>query len=154
MKQTKQSVTKQIVIVDIDGTVAKVGARARFAEQNPPDWTRFYQDPFDDEPIKTTCEFVSKMRGVYDIFFCTSRRECVRRETQIWLQKYIGLTPQDYTLIMRPEGDTRPDYLQKIDCFVAETTAEDRERVAFVLDDSPTVSFHWRKLGYRTFLVS
>lgn len=47
-----------------------------------------------------------------------------------------------------------PDYIQKIDCFKAETTAEERERVAFVIDDSPTVMFHWRRLGYRTLLIS
>lgn len=145
---------KPIVVIDIDGTISTVGHRARFLELNPIPWDRFYADAFDDEPIAPMCNFLLLMKGKYDIFFCTSRAERSRKKTQMWLEARLGFTPQDYTLIMRSNSDTRPDYIQKIEDFKAETTAEERERVAFVIDDSPTVMFHWRRLGYRTLLIS
>lgn len=155
MTTTNHNTKKPIVIIDIDGTIAKVPAhRARLAEQTPPDWVAFYDDSFDDEAIMPTCDFVRRLTAFYEIMFCTSRKECARRKTQLWLERKLGFTPEDYTLIMRPDSDTRPDYIQKIECFKAETTSEERERVAFVVDDSPTVMLHWRKLGYRTFLFS
>lgn len=154
MKKNLANTPKPIAVIDIDGTISTVGPRARFLEQQPIDWERFYNDAFDDEPIAPMCQFLLLMRPHYEIFFCTSRAERSRRKTQCWLESRLGLTPQDYTLIMRPDNDFRPDYIQKIDCFKAETTAEERERVAFVIDDSPTVMYHWRRLGYRTLLIS
>lgn len=154
MKKNLANTQKPIAVIDIDGTISTVGPRARFLEQVPIDWEAFYADAFDDEPIVPMCNMLQMMKGNYEIIFCTSRAERSRRKTQCWLEARLGFTPQDYTLIMRPDRDIRPDYVQKIECFKAETTPEERERVAFVIDDSPTVMFHWRRLGYRTLLIS
>lgn len=148
-------VQKPIVVIDIDGTIAEVGARGRYFEQNPINWDAFYQESFDDKPIRNVCEFVMLMRDKYDIFFCTARRESVRKKTQEWLKKNLDFQPTDYTLIMRSNVDDRPDYVQKIDSFVAETTDEERQRVRFVVDDSTTVAMMWKiKLGYRVFKLT
>lgn len=143
---------KPIAVIDIDGTIAEVGARGKFFEQNPIDWEAFYLDNFDDKPIVNVCDFVKRMRNEYEIIFCTARRECVRQKTQLWLRKHLGFEPGDYTLIMRSNDDARPDYIQKIENFIEETTSEERERVGFVIDDSLTVATFWRtKFGYRVF---
>jgi hypothetical protein len=42
---------KFIVIVDIDGTISKVGDRIKYLKQDPKDWESFYKDCFEDEPI-------------------------------------------------------------------------------------------------------
>ena len=42
---------KRTVIVDIDGTISKVGDRLKFLKQTPKDWDSFYNDCFEDEPI-------------------------------------------------------------------------------------------------------
>lgn len=146
---------KPIAVVDIDGTIAEVGARGRYFEQNPIDWDAFYQDSFDDKPIRNVCEFVRLMRKEYDIFFCTARRESVRDKTQMWLRKHLGFEPSDYTLIMRSNDDVRPDYVQKIENFTAETTEEERARVGFVIDDSTTMAVMWKiNFGYRVFKLT
>ena len=31
------------VVVDIDGTLSKVGERLKYLQQDPPDWDRFYR---------------------------------------------------------------------------------------------------------------
>lgn len=148
--------TRPIAIVDIDGTVAKVPTRRLRILSNPPvDWTAFYNDDFDDEPLSAGINLVWAIRDKMELFFCTSRRECVRQKTQLWIQKHLGLSPQEYTLIMRANDDLRPDYVQKIENFKAETTPEEKERVAFVVDDSNTCCWMWRqKCNYKTLQVS
>lgn len=151
MKTTNE---KPIAVIDIDGTIAKVGARAKLLCCTPVDWERFYSDSFDDEPIRNVCEMVTLLRPNCEIVFCTSRAERVRQKTQEWLKKHLGMEPCDYTLIMRPNDDVRPDYVQKIDCFCANTTEEERKRVRFVIEDSIAVAWHWRQLGYTCYQVS
>jgi hypothetical protein len=63
------------------------------------------------------------------------------------------LSPKDYTLIMRPNSDNRPDVVSKIDSFTQETTEYERSHVAFVLEDSLAMAHRWRELGYRCFHV-
>lgn len=151
--KTKES-NRPIAIIDIDGTIAKVGNRGQYLEQCPIDWSAFYKDSFDDEPIRNVCYFVKLLQKECDIFFCTSRREVVRDKTQQWLKNHLGMEPSDYELIMRQAGDDRPDYISKIDNFIIHTTQEERSRVKFVLEDSMTVAWHWRQQGFTTYQVS
>jgi len=142
------------MVVDIDGTLAEVGfRRRRLLETRPVDWEAFYGDPFDDLPRGNVCAFVKHVARQFEVIFCTSRRECVREKTQQWLLRHLGFAPGDYTLIMREHGDTRPDYIQKLDQFFKETTAEERERVLFVLEDDLTVALRWRLRGFTCFEV-
>lgn len=150
----KQNNTKPIAVVDIDGTIAKVGPRAKLLNSTPVDWELFYNDSFDDEPIANVCYFVKMLQEECEIIFCTSRQERVRQKTQEWLKNHLGMEPSDYELIMRPNSDARPDYIQKIDCFCKETTDDERARVKFVIEDSMTVAYHWRQLGYTCYQVS
>lgn len=139
---------KNIVVVDIDGTLSVVGERRKYIEQEPKDWRRFYADKFDDEPIPEVCGLVRELSRTYSIIFCTSRSECVRQQTQLWLQRHLAMSPRDYTLIMRASSDERPDVESKIDSFVAETTAVERNATSFVLEDSPAMAEAWKAAGY------
>ena len=138
----------RIAVIDIDGTLCIVGERRKFIEQFPQDWERFYADSFDDLPIPAVCDLVRELAKTYNIFFCTSRRESVRQKTQLWLKRHLGMTPQDYTLIMRSNTDRRPDVLSKIDTFTQTTTEAERADVAFVIEDSPAMAVMWRQFGY------
>lgn len=144
---------KNIIVVDIDGTLSVVGDRRKYIEREPKDWGRFYADSFDDIPISETCDLVRELKKSYAVIFCTSRSECVRQQTQLWLHRYLGMSPQDYTLIMRAATDERPDVVSKIDAFVAETTPEERDRVSFVLEDSEAMAEAWERSGYTCFRV-
>ena len=152
MKRTKKNL-RPIAVIDIDGTIAKVGERGKLLHCTPVDWERFYNDSFDDEPIIDVCNMVIHLSRRCEIFFCTSRSERVRQKTQLWLLKTLGMTPKDYTLIMRPDKDERPDYVQKIDTFCTETTEEERKRVECIIEDSIAVAWHWRQLGYTCYNV-
>lgn len=145
---------KNIAVIDIDGTLCIVGERRKYIEQFPHDWEAFYADSFDDQPIPAVCDLVRRLGGAYEIMFCTSRRESVRQKTQLWLHRHLGMTPQDYTLIMRRTNDRRPDVFSKIETFTNETTEEERTRVAFVVEDSPAMAVMWRQFGYQCFQFS
>lgn len=140
---------RQIIVVDIDGTLALVGPRQKLLERTPVDWNTFYKDAFDDEPIPEVCRMVRELAKSYEVIFCTSRRETVREATQLWLKRYLGMEPFAYTLIMRSNEDSRPENVSKIDTFNQKTTIDERMSVAFVLEDSPAVVNSWCQAGYR-----
>lgn len=142
------------MVVDIDGTLAEVGLRRRrLLEHFPVDWDAFYRDDFDDLPKRDICSFVQFNARNLELFFCTSRRECVRDKTQKWLLRNLGMQPRDYTLIMRENGDDRPEYIQKLDQFFKETTEEERRRVLFVVEDDKSVACMWHRQGFTCFIV-
>lgn len=152
--EVKNKPMKKIAVIDIDGTLSVVGNRRRYIESEPKDWDRFYADSFDDTPIDDMCDFVRWLAKSYEIIFCTSRRESVRDKTQVWLQRYLFLSPPEYTLIMRSNADKRPDVISKIDSFTKETTEAERANVAFVIEDSAAMAAMWRGFGYRCFHAS
>lgn len=142
------------MVVDIDGTLAEVGLRRRrLLEQLPVDWEAFYRDDFDDLPRRNVCSFVQFNARTMELFLCTSRRESVRDKTQRWLLRNLGMQPRDYTLIMRANGDDRPEHIQKLDQFFRETTEEERRRVLFVVEDNKAVARMWRRRGFTCFIV-
>ena len=53
---------KNIVVVDIDGTIAKMGDRLKYLMQEPKDYDSFYQDEFDDEPIMDIVRLVVNLQ--------------------------------------------------------------------------------------------
>ena len=64
--------TKDTVIVDIDGTISKVGERLKYLKQDPPDWDSFYADCFEDEPVPEIIKMVDDLYEEYNrIVFCT-----------------------------------------------------------------------------------
>lgn len=145
--------SKNIVVVDIDGTIAKVGDRLKYLQQEKKDWDAFYEHCDEDEPIEDMCHLVSDLSCLcyYDIVFCTGRRESVRGKTSKWLLENIGVYKKD-TLLMRKDGDWRhdievkPELLQK-----AGITPDD---VYFILEDRDSMVAKWRELGYRCLQVN
>ena len=66
---------RDIVIVDIDGTIAKVGDRLKYLQQEPKDWDSFYEHCDEDEPIEDIIRVVKDLYFCgYNIVFCTGRR--------------------------------------------------------------------------------
>lgn len=144
--------SKNIVVVDIDGTIAKVGDRLKYLQQEKKDWDAFYEHCDEDEPIKDIIELIELMQiHEYNIVFCTGRRESVRKKTEYWLFKNIWCL-REYKLLMRKDGDWRhdtevkPELLQK-----AGITPDD---VYFILEDRDSIVAKWRELGYRCLQVA
>lgn len=144
--------SKNIIVVDIDGTIAKVGDRLKYLQQEKKDWDAFYEHCDEDEPIKDIIELIELMQiHEYNIVFCTGRRESVRKKTEYWLFKNIWCL-REYKLLMRKDGDWRhdtevkPELLQK-----AGITPDD---VYFILEDRDSMVAKWRELGYRCLQVA
>lgn len=146
--------SKQIVIVDIDGTIAKVGDRIKYLQQSPKDWDAFYADSFQDEPIDKMVELVRTLAswGNYRIVFCTGRRESCRRSTDNWLVKHLGVRVLGSELLMRPDKDHRHDTIVKPELLKQEGI--DSQDVAFILEDRNVMVQKWRELGFTCLQVA
>lgn len=141
---------KNIVIVDIDGTISKVGDRLKYLQQTPTDWDSFYGACFEDEPINEVIELVKHLGKKYQILYCTGRRESVRKITTDWIDRFVGA--KYMMILMRPDGDKRhdtevkPEMLNKFGIGLDE--------IAFVLEDRNSMVTKWRKLGIKCLQVA
>lgn len=142
------------IIVDIDGTIAKIGDRLKYLQQENKDWDSFYEHCDEDTPIEDIITLVEDLwfNGGYDIVFCTGRRESVRHKTINWIDKYFPVSNMEYDLLMRKDNDWRhdtevkPELLQK-----ANITTED---VFIILEDRTSMVNKWRELGFTCLQVA
>ncbi|WP_246247785.1 AAA family ATPase [Micromonospora maritima] len=129
-----------IVMVDIDGTVALRGDRSPF------DMTRVSEDL----PNPGVIAAVRAMYAAgFPIVFCSGRDETARADTTAWLTKHVGVP--SLGLYMRAKGDGRTDAEVKREIFDREI--RDRCTVVGVFDDREQVVRMWRSLGLTVFQV-
>lgn len=141
---------KNIVVVDIDGTIAKVGDRLKYLQQAKKDWDSFYEHCDEDEPITDIIDVVQALYwDDYKIVFCTGRRESVRFKTVVWIQKNCF---SKFDLLMRPDGDHRHDTEVKPE-LLANAGVSPKE-VLCILEDRDSMVAKWRELGYRCLQVA
>lgn len=144
--------SKNIIVVDIDGTIAKVGDRLKYLQQEKKDWDAFYEHCDEDEPIDEMCQLVADLFVLgRDIVFCTGRRESVREKTRNWLTQNV-ISTYDDELLMRKDKDWRHDTEVKPELLAkASITPDD---VYFILEDRDSMVAKWRELGYRCLQVA
>jgi predicted kinase len=131
----------EIVLVDIDGTVALMGARS------PYDMTRVGEDT----PNPAVIAAVRAMHAAgYGVIFCSGRDDSCRAETEAWLSLYVDVPY--LALHMRELGDSRKDSIVKKEIF--EREIRDRYQVVGVFDDRMQVVRMWRELGLTVFQVA
>jgi len=143
---------KNIIIVDIDGTISKVGDRIKYLLDTPKDWDSFYRHAFQDEPIQEIIDLVHtlSLRG-YKIVFCTGRKEAIRDRTEKWIKKYF---PPNFTyqvLLMRANKDHRPDSEAKPELVASSGIM--LQEIDFVLEDRNSMVKKWRSLGVKCLQV-
>jgi hypothetical protein len=145
---------KNIVVVDIDGTLSRPGERLKYIKQEPKDWDAFYNDCFDDEPVGNIISLVHCIAQRYAIVFCTGRRSSVRDKTVAWLEKHLSISflIPEYSLLMRPANDTRHDTDVKPE--LLEVAGYSPDKVAFILEDRSSMCKKWRELGYTCLQVA
>lgn len=124
-----------VVLVDIDGTVAKMNGRG------PHD----YDKVSTDLPNYDVVSLVQALR--YDsglpIVFMSGRTDSCRADTEEWLYENVKVGFVD--LFMRKSGDYRKDDVIKLELFNQHIRG--KYNVAYVLDDRNRVVEMWRKLG-------
>lgn len=134
------------VIFDIDGTVANNEHRQYFLEQTPKDWDGFFEAMDKDEPVDSIVDLVLTLGFLgAKIVFCTGRPEKYRNTTFSWLRKYMGEVGLNATLLMRPDGDFRPDHEVKKE--MLDKLRADGHKIWFVVDDRNSVVDMWRSNG-------
>jgi len=135
---------KKYIVVDIDGTISEVGERLKYLNQDPPDWDKFYNDCFDDEPILNIINLVEILSDFYEIIFCTGRRESVRTLTTEWLEDNLNIE-FPVSLLMRRNNDKRHDIKTKPELLSA--YGIELSDIEFVLEDRNSMVNRWRELG-------
>ena len=143
-----EEMNKKYVVVDIDGTIAKVGDRLKYLKQKPKDWDKFYDACDEDEPIKDVIHLVLMLSKYYHIVFCTGRRESVWEKTVNWLSEHVyGMDMGYYNdkLLMRKEGDKRHDTVIKPE--LLEEADIELKDIAYVIEDRNSMVAKWRELG-------
>ncbi len=138
---------RDLVLVDMDGTLADVTHRLHYIKSAKKDWKRFFQCMHEDPPNQVVMEWVRNLAPEYRVVIVTGRPDLYRQQTIDWLARHDVCYD---AILMRREGDHRPDYVVKKEVL----GSVDRERVAFVIDDRPNVCDMWRECGLRTIQVS
>jgi FMN phosphatase YigB (HAD superfamily) len=161
--------TKNVVICDLDGTLADVNHRLHYIKNDDGtlkpyaerDWNSFNAACVDDKPNEDVIEILRSLAfGARPIYFLSGRNDVVRTETVEWLQKHVyeDLYPATYVpkrcdqrLLMRKADDRRPDTEVKLE-MVRELglTPDD---VLCILDDRQCVVDMWRENGFRCLQV-
>lgn len=136
------------IIVDVDGTVAKMVNRGPF------EWDKVGEDEPREEVIAAVNGFRTSWHLLTgkdpDTFYFSGRDSVCYPDTLDWLIKWVVSDDLLY-LHMRPYGDSRPDYIVKRELW--EQHIKDKYRVVAVFDDRPSVLRLWRELGFTTFDV-
>jgi len=122
------------VIVDVDGTLALIGDRHRYAS------TGFGSDR--PNPVVVAVARALSAAGKA-IIVVSGRPEIARAETVAWLDCHLGVP--FVGPLMRGNGDNRPDQVVKKEMF--EGAIAPNYQVLCVLDDRDRTVEMWRGLG-------
>lgn len=98
---------KDVVIFDLDGTLALVEHRSRFIAGKKKDWRGYFAACVDDPPNTPIIQICRALHDTdHEIWIVSGRSSEVRTETEAWLQAQA--VPHHH-LVMRRMGDRRPD---------------------------------------------
>lgn len=145
---------KNIVIFDLDGTLALIDHRRHLVEGKEKDWKAFYAACVDDEPNHPViAAFQSHRAAGHHCMVVSGRSDEVRAETEAWLFEHVyqgeGIA---FAPIMRSEGDFTPDDQLKRSWLNDGTIPRDRVLCAY--DDRDKVVAMWRTEGIPCFQVA
>lgn len=131
----------EIVIFDIDGTLADVSERIHHVKKRPKNWPAFFQGMAQDKAIQSMVRLCNILyaSGMH-VTLCSGRNEEHRAQTVEWLAKQ-GVNYHD--LILRKDNDRRPDSVVKREMLAL----IDKGKILFVVEDRSHVVEMWRSEG-------
>jgi phosphoglycolate phosphatase-like HAD superfamily hydrolase len=134
-------VIEEIVIFDIDGTLADVSERIHHVKKKPKNWNAFFQGMAQDKAIHSMVRLCNVLyESGIKILLCSGRSEEHRPQTIQWLAQQ-GVNYHE--LMLRPDGDKRTDTIVKREMLAG----IDRSKVLFVVEDRSRVVEMWRAEG-------
>lgn len=134
----------QVIIFDLDGTLADISHRRKFLDQAKPNWRKFNDNMGGDVPNISIVTLYKTLweSGDYEVIIVTGRNEQYRRITEQWL------TWNDIPfvrMLMRADNDNRADHIIKQEILNG-LLAEGKD-IAFTVDDRQQVVDMWRSNG-------
>lgn len=138
------------VIFDLDGTLADCQHRIGYIRMRPYQWDKFFDNDevYKDGVHEDVAELFRMFRANHHIVIVSGRSDQCREGTVRWLHDNL-LLPD--LLLMRKEGDHRPDDLVKQEIYRTHLSDLD---IFGVFDDRDRVVNMWRRLGIRCFQVA
>jgi hypothetical protein len=132
---------EEIVIFDIDGTLADISHRRHHVEKKPKDWDAFFHGMSQDKAVHAIVRLCNILYASgLKIILCSGRSEEHRVETVQWLAEN-GVNYHE--LILRRDGDRRSDVVVKLEMLAG----LDRSKILFVVEDRSGVVEMWRSEG-------
>lgn len=136
--------SKNIILFDLDGTIADITHRLKYVQTPIPDWERFFKECVNDVPNEWAWALALAMAGMgKKIVVVSARSQVVLSETQEWFAKHWKDIPHELNLI-RPDKDYTPDDKLKLAWLNASGI---KDRILFVVDDRQRVVDMWRANG-------
>lgn len=134
-----------IVICDVDGTIAEKkegrGERGWFDEE------RVFEDGVRENVLNNVMAAAISWKPERKVLYLSGRSEKARVGTQLWLDvKALVNVGTTEGLLMRKEGDSRPDYIIKKEIY--EAHIKGKYNIAQIFDDRPAVLRMWEGLGF------
>jgi len=132
------------IIFDIDGTLANIDKRRKVLEEDPQNWAGFFENMGNDPvniPIADLYRTLYNSNS-YNCIIISGRSEKYRPITERWL---IWNELPFAKLLLRMEGDTRPDHEIKQEAL--QSLIKSGADVSFVVDDRRSVVDMWRRNG-------
>lgn len=132
---------EELVIFDIDGTLADISERIHHIRKKPKNWNAFNAGMAQDKAVHSMVRLCNILfaAGVH-IILCSGRNEKNRPETIAWLGRE-GV--QFHELWLRKDNDMRQDAVVKREML----QAIDKSKVLFVVEDRSRVVEMWRSEG-------
>jgi phosphoglycolate phosphatase-like HAD superfamily hydrolase len=134
-------VADEIVIFDIDGTLADVSERIHHVKKKPKNWNAFFAGMAQDKAIHSMVRLCNLLyaSGI-EIVLCSGRSEEHRQQTVEWLAQQ-GVNYHD--LLLRRDKDRRSDTEIKRELLAR----LDKSKILFVVEDRSRVVEMWRSEG-------
>lgn len=132
---------QELVIFDIDGTLADISQRVHHIRRKPKNWNAFNEGMAKDKAVHSMVRLCNILytAGLY-IILCSGRNERNRPETVEWL-KQQGVNYHE--LLLRKDEDFRSDAVVKREIL----SNLDKSKILFVVEDRSRVVEMWRSEG-------
>lgn len=136
---------KDTVVFDLDGTLANIDHRLHFVKRDKPDFDSFFKACVDDTPNEWCDAMLNAFSEVgYRVLIVSARSKVVEKETRAWLLAHLGISNDADLIMLREEGNHRPDDYLKIEWL---RNSGLKDRILCVVDDRQRVVDMWRKEG-------
>lgn len=140
----------QIIVVDLDGTLADCSHREHLAQAGQ--WEEFHDKLMEDLLHRDTFEFIMAMQELFYIWIVTARPERYRGRTTAWLQAHQIFPEQ---IIMRPNDNFQKSEELKIHLLECELGSKEQvlDNVLLCLDDREKCVEALRNYGLKCWQV-